>query len=192
MGGDDREVESHDYFFAAGRSLRPRVFPATAEANERCRHASGRTAGVRRGGRTACVRATVAAPWCSPSGWNAYAIVQPPEPWTRSSPLAGALGQTMPPPTPATEWQRAGVEVLFLNRAIGKSPEEDLSCRYRALNTSEIPRTESSRQACHAARAGSVNVLCGGPTATTFMSANKAAGRACYEIKKNTPEWSRG
>ena len=62
------------------------------------------------------------------------------------------------------EWQRAGVEVLFLNRPIGKSPEEDLLLQVQGM-MAEYERAKilerSRRGKRHAARAASVNVLCG-------------------------------
>ena len=48
------------------------------------------------------------------------------------------------------EWQRAGVEVIFLNRPIGKSPEEDLLLQVQGM-MAEYERAkilERSRRGC--------------------------------------------
>ena len=62
------------------------------------------------------------------------------------------------------ELQRSGVELIFLNRTIGVSPEEDLLLQMQGM-IAEYERTKimerSRRGKRHAARRGSVNVLCG-------------------------------
>jgi site-specific DNA recombinase len=83
------------------------------------------------------------------------------------------------------EWQRAGVEVLFLNRPIGKSPEEDLLLQVQGM-MAEYERAKilerSRRGKRHAARAGSVNVLCGAPYGYRYVGKHEGGGRARYEI----------
>ena len=85
------------------------------------------------------------------------------------------------------EWQRAGVEVLFLNRAIGKSPEEDLLLQIQGM-MAEYERAKilerSRRGKRHAARAGSVNVLCGAPYGYHYVGKHEGGGRARYEIQE--------
>jgi site-specific DNA recombinase len=64
------------------------------------------------------------------------------------------------------ELQRCGVELVFLNRTIGVSPEEDLLLQMQGM-IAEYERTKimerSRRGKRHAARRGSVNVLCAAP-----------------------------
>src|SRR5204862_8241902 len=64
------------------------------------------------------------------------------------------------------ELRRCGVELVFLNRALGKSPEDDLLLQVQGM-VAEYERAkilERSRRAeLHAARKGSVNVLAGAP-----------------------------
>jgi site-specific DNA recombinase len=83
------------------------------------------------------------------------------------------------------EWQRAGVEVVFLNRPIGKSPEEDLLLQVQGM-MAEYERAKilerSRRGKRHAARAGSVNVLCGAPYGYRYIGRHEGGGHARYEI----------
>ena len=83
------------------------------------------------------------------------------------------------------EWQRAGVEVIFLNRPLGKSPEEDLLLQVQGM-MAEYERAKilerSRRGKRHAARAGSVNVLCGAPYGYRYVGKHEGGGRARYEI----------
>ncbi|MGF1614569.1 MAG: recombinase family protein, partial [Gammaproteobacteria bacterium] len=64
------------------------------------------------------------------------------------------------------EFQRAGVEVVFLNRALGTSPEDDLLLQVQGM-IAEYERAKilerSRRGKRHKARLGSVNVLSGAP-----------------------------
>jgi predicted site-specific integrase-resolvase len=64
------------------------------------------------------------------------------------------------------EFQRAGVEVLFLSRALGRNPEDDLLLQVQGM-MAEYERAKSierhRRGKLHAARRGAVNVLGGAP-----------------------------
>jgi site-specific DNA recombinase len=64
------------------------------------------------------------------------------------------------------ELQGDGVELIFLNRTIGVSPEEDLLLQKQGM-IAEYERAKimerSRRGKRHAARRGSVSVLCGAP-----------------------------
>ena len=64
------------------------------------------------------------------------------------------------------EGQRAGVEVVFLNREIGRSPEDDLLLQVQGM-IAEYERAKilerRRRGKRHKAQAGSVNVLGGAP-----------------------------
>ena len=64
------------------------------------------------------------------------------------------------------EFQHAGVEVIFLNRDLGQSPEDDLLLQVQGM-MAEYERAKiierHRRGKLHAARAGTVNVLSGAP-----------------------------
>ena len=64
------------------------------------------------------------------------------------------------------EFRRAGVEVMFLNRALGQSPEDDLLLQVQGM-IAEYERAKiierHRRGKRHAARGGAVNVLRGAP-----------------------------
>src|SRR2546426_71877 len=64
------------------------------------------------------------------------------------------------------EFHRAGVEVVFLNRELGRSPEDDLLLQVQGM-MAEYERAKiierHRRGKLHAARAGKVNVFFGGP-----------------------------
>lgn len=64
------------------------------------------------------------------------------------------------------EFRRAGVEVIFLNHALGQSPEDDLLLQVQGM-IAEYERAKiverHRRGKRHAARAGVVNVLSGAP-----------------------------
>jgi site-specific DNA recombinase len=59
------------------------------------------------------------------------------------------------------EWRRAGVEIVFLNRSLGQSPEDDLLLQVQGI-VSEYERAKimerSRRGKKHAAQRGSLNV----------------------------------
>src|SRR3954447_12061246 len=53
------------------------------------------------------------------------------------------------------EWQRAGVEVIFLNRALGQSPEDDLLLQVQGMvaeyeRAKILERSRRGKQACSA------------------------------------------
>ncbi|HEV3263108.1 MAG TPA: recombinase family protein [Gemmataceae bacterium] len=83
------------------------------------------------------------------------------------------------------EFQRQGVEIIFLNHTIGSSPEEDLLLQVQGM-VAEYERAKilerSRRGKRHAARAGSVNVLSGAPFGYRYISKQDGAGQARYEI----------
>src|SRR5258708_26751162 len=60
------------------------------------------------------------------------------------------------------EWQRRGIEVVFLNRPLGKSPEDDLLLQVQGI-VAEYERAKimerSRRGKKHAAQSGSLNVM---------------------------------
>jgi site-specific DNA recombinase len=83
------------------------------------------------------------------------------------------------------ELKRQGVEVVFLNREIGRSPEEDLLLQVQGM-VAEYERAKilerSRRGKLHAARRGSVNVLCGAPYGYRYISRRESGGEAAYQV----------
>src|SRR5207245_881736 len=83
------------------------------------------------------------------------------------------------------EFRRAGVEVIFLNRALGQSPEDDLLLQVQGM-IAEYERAKimerHRRGKRHAARMGAVNVLSGAPYGYRYISKYEGGGQARYEI----------
>src|SRR5262245_23170817 len=83
------------------------------------------------------------------------------------------------------EFQRAGVEVIFLNRELGRSPEEELLLQVQGM-VAEYERAKilerSRRGKRHAAHAGVVSVLCGAPYGYRYVSKHTGGGTARFEI----------
>lgn len=83
------------------------------------------------------------------------------------------------------EWRRCDVELVFLNRSIGSSPEEDLLLQVQGM-VAEYERAKilerSRRGKRHAARRGSVNVLSGAPYGYRYISKNEGHGQASYQV----------
>jgi site-specific DNA recombinase len=83
------------------------------------------------------------------------------------------------------ELHRAGVEVIFLNRALGRTPEDDLLLQVQGM-VAEYERAKilerSRRGKLHAARRGTINVLSGAPYGYRYVSKREGAGQARYEI----------
>jgi len=83
------------------------------------------------------------------------------------------------------EFHRAGVEVVFLNRDIGRSPEEDLLLQVQGM-VAEYERAKilerSRRGKLHAARRGCVNVLGHAPYGYRYLRQDDKRGEACYQV----------
>ena len=83
------------------------------------------------------------------------------------------------------EFRRAGVEVIFLNRELGRSPEDDLLLQVQGM-MAEYERAKiverHRRGKLHAARAGVVNVLGGAPYGYRYVDKHAGGGQARYEI----------
>jgi site-specific DNA recombinase len=83
------------------------------------------------------------------------------------------------------ELQRCGVELAFLNRALGRSPEDDLLLQVQGM-VAEYERAKilerSRRGKLHAARRGLVNVLSGAPYGYRYIGKQGGGGTARYEI----------
>jgi site-specific DNA recombinase len=83
------------------------------------------------------------------------------------------------------ELQRGGIEIVFLNRTIGVSPEEDLLLQMQGM-IAEYERAKimerSRRGKRYAAQRGSVNVLCGAPYGYRYISKHASGGQAQYQV----------
>ncbi len=83
------------------------------------------------------------------------------------------------------ELRRHGVELVFLNRQIGTSPEEDLLLQVQGM-VAEYERAKilerSRRGKRHAGASGSVNVLGGAPYGYRYVDKREGAGQASYQV----------
>jgi site-specific DNA recombinase len=83
------------------------------------------------------------------------------------------------------EFQRCGIELVFLNHELGKTPEEDLLLQVQGM-MAEYERAKirerSRRGKLHAARQGAVAVLSGAPYGYRYFPARESGGEAHYEI----------
>ena len=83
------------------------------------------------------------------------------------------------------EFRRTGVEVIFLNRALGQNPEDDLLLQVQGM-IAEYERAKiierHRRGKRHAARTGAVNVLSGAPYGYRYVAKSAGGGQARYEI----------
>jgi site-specific DNA recombinase len=83
------------------------------------------------------------------------------------------------------EFQRAGVEVIFLNRELGRSPEDELLLQVQGM-VAEYERAKilerSRRGKRHAAHAGVVSVLCGAPYGYHYISKPLGGGVARFDL----------
>ncbi len=83
------------------------------------------------------------------------------------------------------ELQRGGIEIVFLNRTIGVSPEEDLLLQMQGM-IAEYERAKimerSRRGKRHAARRGSINVLAAAPHGYRYLSKHAGGGQAQYQV----------
>lgn len=83
------------------------------------------------------------------------------------------------------EMHRCGVEVIFLNRELGQSPEDDLLLQVQGM-VAEYERAKimerSRRGKRHAAKSGSVNVLSCAPYGYQYVSKADGGGQAHFEL----------
>src|SRR5713226_1851527 len=83
------------------------------------------------------------------------------------------------------ELTKAGVEMVFLNHALGKSPEDDLLLQVQGV-IAEYERAKIMERArrgkLHAARQGSVNVLGGAPFGYRYITLQEGGGQARYQV----------
>src|SRR6266704_2590869 len=83
------------------------------------------------------------------------------------------------------EFRRSGVEVVFLNRELGQSPEDDLLLQVQGM-IAEYERAKiierHRRGKRHAAHVGAVNVLSGAPYGYRYVTKYEGGGQARYEL----------
>jgi site-specific DNA recombinase len=83
------------------------------------------------------------------------------------------------------ELTSAGVELVFLNHALGKSPEDDLLLQVQGV-IAEYERAKIMERArrgkLHAARQGSVNVLVQAPFGYRYVTIQEGGGQARYQV----------
>jgi site-specific DNA recombinase len=82
------------------------------------------------------------------------------------------------------EFGRLGVEVVFLNRELGRSPEDDLLLQVQGM-MAEYARAKilerHRRGKRHAARVGLVNVRSGAPSGYRYVTKHAGGGHARYD-----------
>src|SRR5215831_12420004 len=97
------------------------------------------------------------------------------------------------------EWRRRGVEVVFLNRPLGQSPEDDLLLQVQGV-VAEYERAKimerSRRGKKHAAQNGSLNVMSNAPYGYRYVTVRDGGGQARFEpipeqadVVRNIFEW---
>ena len=83
------------------------------------------------------------------------------------------------------ELLRVGVEMVFVNRELGHSPEDDLLLQVQGM-MAEYERAKimerNRRGKLHAARSGSVNVLGGAPYGYRYIGTHHGGGQARYDV----------
>ena len=82
------------------------------------------------------------------------------------------------------EWRRTNVELVFLNKSLGKSPEDDLLLQMQGI-IAEYERAKfmerSRRGKRHAAQGGSLNVMSCAPFGYRYISVREGGGKARFE-----------
>jgi site-specific DNA recombinase len=83
------------------------------------------------------------------------------------------------------EFQRMGIEVVFLNRELSRSPEDELLLQVQGM-VAEYERAKilerSRRGKRHAAQVGHVTVLSGAPYGYRYVNKHEGGGSARYDI----------
>jgi len=83
------------------------------------------------------------------------------------------------------EFRRGGVEVVFFNRSVGQTPEDNLLLQMQGM-IAEYERAQilerSRRGKRHSAQSGEVEVLSGAPFGYRYISKQDGGGRARYEV----------
>ena len=82
------------------------------------------------------------------------------------------------------EWRRTNVEVVFLNKSLGQSPEDDLLLQMQGI-IAEYERAKfmerRRRGKRHTAQSGSVNVMSCAPFGYRYVSVREGGGKARFE-----------
>lgn len=83
------------------------------------------------------------------------------------------------------EFRKAGIEVIFLNREIGKTPEDELLLQVQGM-MAEYERTKIMERArrgkLHAAKRGAANALARAPYGYRYVTKHEGGGEARFEI----------
>src|SRR3954447_14741332 len=83
------------------------------------------------------------------------------------------------------EFQAGGVEVVFVNRSLGQSPEDELLLQVQGM-VAEYERAKilerSRRGKRHGAQVGRVSVLGGAPYGYRYVTKQEGAGEASFEV----------
>ena len=83
------------------------------------------------------------------------------------------------------EFQRMGIEVVFLNRELSQSPEDELLLQVQGM-VAEYERAKilerSRRGKRHAAHVGNVTVMSGAPYGYRYVNKHEGGGSARYDI----------
>ena len=83
------------------------------------------------------------------------------------------------------EFQRMGIEVVFLNRELSQSPEDELLLQVQGM-VAEYERAKilerSRRGKRHAAHVGNVTVLSGAPYGYRYVNKHEGGGNGRYDI----------
>jgi site-specific DNA recombinase len=83
------------------------------------------------------------------------------------------------------EFQAAGIEVVFVNRSLGQSPEDELLLQVQGM-VAEYERAKilerSRRGKRHGAQVGMVSVLGGAPYGYRYIKKDEGGGAAMFEI----------
>jgi site-specific DNA recombinase len=92
------------------------------------------------------------------------------------------------------EFRRAGVDVVFLNRSIGGSAEDDLLLQVQGV-IAEYERARilerSRRGRRHAARSGALSAMCGAPFGYRYVGRHTGGGVAQFEVVADEAHWVR-
>ena len=83
------------------------------------------------------------------------------------------------------EFRKAGIEVVFFNRTVGETPEDNLLLQMQGM-IAEYERAQilerSRRGKRHSAQCGEVKVLSGAPYGYRYISKQDGGGQAQYEV----------
>jgi site-specific DNA recombinase len=86
------------------------------------------------------------------------------------------------------EWRRLNIEVVFLNRPLGQTPEDDLLLQVQGV-IAEYERAKimerSRRGKKHAAQNGSLNVMSCAPFGYRYVSVREGGGQARLEPRED-------